>query len=717
MSIVSTREPELANANPEEPVSTARASTGQAGALAASADAAARFTSDPSQVPWRAIVVTAASVVTALSASVLAGWVFGFDNLTRPLFGSAVMKPNTALVITLYGLALLTGATVRGAFEPGVVLPKPRRRVVDAAAIFGVIVGVLTLVEYVRGRGLGIDGILAGSDGLQPAGRTLRPSAPTAAMTICAGLALLTAYRKPSRALTVNQLTALGTVVLGYFAVLSHAYSANALLGLDLNTSMSFLAAMSFLTIGLCLFCLHPYQGWMRVLTSEMAGSFAARRLLPAAAVVFSVMGGLRVFGADAGLFDDRFGAALAATLGSALLIVAIMALAVIMNRQQHEWRVTEAERRWTASLLAGLIDASDSVIGIGDSEGRVLMMNKAFERYRGIPREEIIGRYGHEFLSAEESAVRDRMFERVMSTGRRVVDEVQVERPGMPTVYGVSEMYPIFGDAGEITAVASIGTDITDRRTRELKRQQLNEELEIESRQADEAIAELESFAHTVSHDLRSPLRAIDGFSQVLEAGYTNVIDERGRHHLEHIRAGVKEMNELISGLLEFSRIGRSEMKFSEVDMAAIAREANEVLAYEREGREVRVTIDELPAARADARLVGVVFANLLSNAHKYTRKRETAEITVGAEQAPGRPPVYFVRDNGIGFKSEEAEKLFVPFERLTGSGEFEGTGVGMTTVQRIIRRHGGRIWAIGKPDAGATIYFQLAPEEDVDA
>lgn len=218
----------------------------------------------------------------------------------------------------------------------------------------------------------------------------------------------------------------------------------------------------------------------------------------------------------------------------------------------------------------------------------------------------------------------------------------------------------------------------------------------------------ELESFSYSVAHDLRAPLRSIDGFSHALLEDYGAVLDAEGRKYLHFIRDAAKHMAHLIEDLLNLSRVTRSELNRARVDMTKLARTVIERLERAQPGRDLEIVVQEGLIAEGDARLLGVVFDNLLGNAWKFTSKRSGARIEVGSLALDG-VATYFVRDNGAGFDMAYAGKLFGVFQRLHTSAEFEGTGVGLATVQRIVRRHGGRIWAESERGRGATFYFTL--------
>ena len=223
----------------------------------------------------------------------------------------------------------------------------------------------------------------------------------------------------------------------------------------------------------------------------------------------------------------------------------------------------------------------------------------------------------------------------------------------------------------------------------------------------------ELEAFAYSVSHDLRAPLRGMDAFSRILLEKHTSQMEQDARHCLQMIRDNAQQMGHLIDDLLAFSRLGQQKLRKEPVDQEVLVRSVIQSLQAEQQGRQIDLAIGELPAAEADPRLLKQVWVNLITNAFKYTRGRETAVVRVGSETQSGSP-VYYVQDNGVGFDMRYAHKLFKVFQRLHRAEDYEGTGVGLAIVQRIIDRHGGRIWVQAEKNQGATFYFTLQGEHE---
>ena len=265
---------------------------------------------------------------------------------------------------------------------------------------------------------------------------------------------------------------------------------------------------------------------------------------------------------------------------------------------------------------------------------------------------------------------------------------------------------------AGEIVGVSKVAHDISDRKAAEEKIHRLNAELEqrVIERTAELEVAnkELEAFSYSISHDLRAPLRAVNGFAGIVLEDFSPQLPEECRHYLERIRAGALRMGELIDDLLAFSRLSRQSVNRQTANSARIVQEALDELMPQREGRQIEIRVGNLPMCHGDPALLKQIWVNLLSNAIKYSRGRQPGIIEVGCAHENGED-IFSVRDNGAGFDMQYANKLFGVFQRLHREDQFEGTGVGLAIVQRIVHRHGGRVWAKAEVNHGATFYFTI--------
>ncbi len=358
------------------------------------------------------------------------------------------------------------------------------------------------------------------------------------------------------------------------------------------------------------------------------------------------------------------------------------------------------------------LIELASIMVVRLDRDGRVRAFNRTAESITGYSRADVERRNWFEILAPP------RLFPQVEQEFRRLLDGGEASTFEMPLLaangderYIVWQNNPLT-ESGKVVGTISFGVDITARRRMEEALRTMNEQLEnrVEERTAELGAAnrELESFAYSVSHDLRAPLRSIDGFTQALVEDYAGVLDERGLDYCNRVRKAASRMGQLIDDLLVLSRITRAEMRIEDVDLSAMASDILALLHEREPQRRVRVHVQAGLRVRGDLGLLRIVMENLLDNAWKYTRKTDEADIEVGARWEEGRQ-VFFVRDNGAGFDMAMAGKLFAPFQRLHSAQDYAGTGIGLATVARIAARHGGRISATAQVGKGATFELVL--------
>lgn len=366
------------------------------------------------------------------------------------------------------------------------------------------------------------------------------------------------------------------------------------------------------------------------------------------------------------------------------------------------------AERTQQASLL----NLTHDTIFVRDMSDVITYWNHGAQELYGWTSEDAIGKRSHDLLRTVFPEPIDDINTELLRTGRWEGELRHVKADETQVV--VSSRWSLRRDEQErAVAILETNNDITERKRRDQEIESLNQELAKRSTELESINKELEAFAYSVSHDLRAPLRHMAGYSELLQKRASSALDQKGNHYMAMIMESAKRMGNLIDDLLAFSRIGRAETQKTVVSLAQLAREALAEVRQDTEGRNIAWKIGALPDFYGDRSMLRLVLVNLISNAIKFTRTRTQPEIEIGCSEGNGNELVVFVRDNGVGFDMKYVNKLFGVFQRLHQSDEFEGTGIGLATVQRIIHRHGGKVWAEGMVDSGATFYFSAPRPE----
>ena len=367
-----------------------------------------------------------------------------------------------------------------------------------------------------------------------------------------------------------------------------------------------------------------------------------------------------------------------------------------ITDRKRAEELLRASEERFHLMVT----HVEDYAIFMLDVEGNVATWNAGAERIKGYRADEIIGRHFSCFyVSYDVQAGKpEQLLQEAVRRGRCEDEGWRVRKDG--SQFWANTVITALRDQHRtLLGFTKVTRDITER-TR------LEQEIQQHSVALEAANKELDAFSYSVAHDLRAPLRAIDGFSRILLEDHAPTLAPEAQHYLNVVRKNSQRMGLLIDDLLAFSRLSRQLLNKQPVRPADLVRQCVDELRAEQQGRRVEIAIGDLPACQADPALLKHVWMNLMSNALKYTRKQEVAVIEVGSREQAGAC-VYFVKDNGVGFDMQYADKLFGVFQRLHRPEDYEGTGVGLAIVQRVIHRHGGRVWAEAAVNQGATFYF----------
>ena len=385
-------------------------------------------------------------------------------------------------------------------------------------------------------------------------------------------------------------------------------------------------------------------------------------------------------------------------------------------KREAEESRRQSEERNHLNEIrFRLLIDAvKDYAIISLDANGLVTSWNSGAERMKGYAAEEMMGQHVSRLYRKEdiEHGQLDNELREAAAAGQVEREDWRVRKDGSQFWAEVATS-ALRDSGGELIGFVKIDRDITTRTAATKQIEALNLELTQRVDELRSVNRELESFSSSVSHDLRAPLRHVDGFARILKEEHSAKMTPEAIRYLDRILTAATHMGQLIDDLLNLAKIGRLELRRERSQIAWLVKQAIAELPAEAKERNIEWWVEPLPELNCDARLLKLIFANLLSNAVKFTRKQENAVIEVGSRVTDGQPTI-FVRDNGVGFDMQYADKLFGVFQRLHRQEDFEGTGIGLATVQRIVRRHGGEIWAESKVNSGTTFFFTLGPRSE---
>ncbi len=374
----------------------------------------------------------------------------------------------------------------------------------------------------------------------------------------------------------------------------------------------------------------------------------------------------------------------------------------LLQSRDELEKEVTVRTQQ------ASLLNLTHDTIFVRDMSDIITYWNRGAQELYGWTAEEAIGKHTHQLLRTVFPVPIDEIQAELLRTGRWEGELEKTKADGSHVV--VASRWSLRRNEQESPiAILETNNDITQRKRGEEEIRKLNQELGKRTTDLEAINKELEAFAYSISHDLRAPLRHIAGYTELLQKNASSILDEKSHRYIITILESAKRMGALIDDLLDFSRIGRAETRETMVSLEQLVKEVQSEVRQETDGRNITWRVGPLPDLYGDRSMLKLALVNLISNAIKFTRPRPQPEIEIGCTEKRKDGVVVFIKDNGVGFDMRYVNKLFGVFQRLHRTEEFEGTGIGLATVQRIIHRHGGQVWAEGFVDRGATFFFSV--------
>lgn len=679
--------------------------------------------------PIRVICVVAGWVTFLLGLSVLIGWQFDIELMLRPIPRSVAMNPTTALCFMLCAVGVLFNGS---GFS----------KVATYTAFF---ICAIKLALWSVDSSYSIDRILFASklDFDLYRGLNNRMAPNTAfAFLLSSGALLVEPRSKQGRA---PELLAFLATVLGMLSLIGYGYKVPEFYGVLKAFPMAVHTAVGFVFLGVSILTLGNSGPFVATLKSSGTGGLLSRWLLPLAIFLPIALGAIKLYGERKGLYTSVFGLMLIVTVVIVVFCFIIWRVAVYADKHDQQLKeYAEKLESLNASLEKQVEDRTrkltkrTNMLGeklkeLAEGEARfrhtldnmmegAQIVNEAFRyvylndavlKHGRYTKEDMLGKTMMECYPGIEKTELYRAIQDCMEADQGANHHLEnhFEYPD-----GTSAWFELsIQRVPEGVFILSI--DVTDRKNAEAQLHKLNRSLEkmVDQRTAQLKASnkELESFSYSVSHDLRAPLRAVNGFSEMLEQQYAGNLDDNGKRLLGIIKSNALTMGRLIDDLLEFSRTGRKEVQTTSVDIAAIVESCLKDLKIDyASSASYTVELGTLPPAACDPQMIERVWTNLLSNAFKYSAKEEQPLVQVWGEELEDEV-VYHIQDNGAGFNMKYADKLFGVFQRLHSNSEFEGTGVGLAIVNRILNKHGGRVWAEAEEGKGATFHFSLPKQQ----
>ena len=627
-------------------------------------------------------------LIIAFGVLFLAGWLFNIEIFKSPGYDFSTIKSNVALCLIFIGLSLF--------FLQNKRLNQRNQRLAWIFAVIVALIGFLTIVEYLFNINIGLDQFL-----FQEAPGALRTSSPNrmafngAINILITGIALLTLDTE-RKGQWPAQYMMIVVGVISLLAISGYLYQASELYQIANYTGIAVYAALMFIFIMFGVLSARPDKGIMEILTSNRIAGIFGRRVILAIIVIPLILGWLRFLGEQFGFYGSNFRAAISTV--STIIVLAIFVWLSVVSIDKIDLRRLEAEEN--IKRQADLINLTHDAIFVHNMDNKITFWNNGSEETYGWSREEAVGKVTNALLRSEYPAPLDEIQNDVLSYGQWDGELKHKKRDG--TIITVLSRWSLQKDEkGRPLGFLEINTDITKRKEAQKKLKELVEELKCSN-------YELQQFTFLTSHDLQEPLRSIASFSQLLERRYKDKLGKDADEYINFLVDAATRMKEMIQGLLDYSNIGTQKEEFEPLNVENILKQVLSNLKDLIEENGALISYDPLPVITADKKQMVQLFQQLIENAIKFKKGKETPRIHISSSLGTDEYK-FSVYDNGIGIESQYSQKIFEIFKRLHTIDEYRGTGIGLAICKRIVERHGGKIWVESKYGEGSTFYFTI--------
>ncbi|HEX3014488.1 MAG TPA: ATP-binding protein, partial [Methanobacterium sp.] len=609
--------------------------------------------------------------------------------LTTPSLNYAPTSLTTSISFIFVGISIIL---LKGRNN------SQNKKIVQILSFIIIIIAILTILDYTISYMVG-SGFIQYIVGIQNITKYRIPLV-TSISLLLTGIALLTIDNNPYKKFDISHIL-MGIVGLLFYLIIIGFIYQSSITDFPNTTAPSVYGAIMFMLIVLSIIFSRPDKGIIEILISERVSGAFGRTLIPAIILLPLIIGGIRILGENAGLYDTNFGVAIMAFSTTVILFLIILGSIKSLDHVDVLRLKAEANLRKSAAEIEDLYNNAPCGYHSLDKNGDFIRVNNTELFWLGYSREEVIGKNFADLISKNSQKLFESNYNKFIKKGYVNDLEFEMIRKDGTILPIILNATVVKDPEGNFISSRSTLFDITELKQSEKTRERLIKELERSNE-------DLKSFAYVASHDLQEPLRTISSYAQLLRRRYEDKLDKDADDFINYMINGANRMQNLIKGLLEYSHVDTQSNPFKEFESADALKNALDNLKNSIEESNAEISYNQLPMIFGDFNQISRVFQNLIGNAIKYRKNNEIPKINVKTKKEEGSY-IFSIRDNSIGMKKEDTCKIFEKFKRLHGVSEYSGSGIGLAVVKRIIERHGGQIWVESELGKGSTFYFTI--------